>query len=96
MSLYGLETGFKSARKKIAVVSGSITGTGGIATGLGTVDSAIACGQNSATTIPSNEVGGVTSISAGTVNVVVIAAAAAANTVSAVAETVAVWAIGNF
>lgn len=95
MSLYGLADGLRTGRKHFAVVSASVTGTGAIATGLASVDAAIACGQNSATTIPSNEVGGVTSISGGTVNVVVVAAAAAANTVSAVAESVAIFAVGQ-
>jgi hypothetical protein len=51
--------------------------------------------QNSATTIPSNTVLGVTSIAGGTVNVAVNAAAAAANAISAVAATTAVFAVGQ-
>jgi hypothetical protein len=75
--------------RKLFVGTASITGTGGIATGLGTIDagSPQVTVQNSATAIPTN-IATVSSIAAGTVNIVVVALAAAANTISAVAATV--------
>jgi hypothetical protein len=94
-ALYGLSDGFRPGRKHFAVVVGAITGTGGIVTGLQVVDAAMATSQNSATTIPSNSVLGVTSIAGGTVNVAVNAPAAAANAISAVAGNIAIFAVGQ-
>jgi len=93
VSLYGLTDGLRPGRKHIAVVSASVTGTGAVATGLMSVDGAQVTPQNSATTIPSN-FAAVTSLSGGTVNCVVNAAAAAANAISAVAATLSVLAVG--
>lgn len=78
------------AGRKFSATRSSITGTGAIATGLTTVDpgSVSVDGTNSATTIPTNVVAGASSISGGSVNVVVVALAAAANTISAVPENV--------
>lgn len=94
-SLYGLTDGLRPGRKHFAVVVGAITGTGAIVSGLGTVDAAMVCSQNAATTIPSSTALGVTSISGGTVNVAVNAAAAAANAISAVATNEAIFAVGQ-
>ena len=94
MAVYGLTPGFSTNRKKLAVVVVAVTGTGAIATGLSSIDAAFAESQNSATTIPSNSVLGVTSLSGGTANVAVNAAAAGANAISAVSDSVAVLAIG--
>jgi hypothetical protein len=92
--------------RKIACTQGAVTGTGGIATGLTAIDTggnfgagsagsgAVACPMNSATTIPSNFCA-ITSISAGTVNIVVNAAAASANAISGVAANINVLAIGT-
>lgn len=95
----------KSVRK-VACTQGAITGTGGITTGLSAIDTggnfgagtagsgAVATAMNSATTIPTN-LATITSISGGTVNIAVVAAAAAANTISGVAANVNVLAIGT-
>jgi len=91
------------AVRKLSATQAAITGTGAVTTGLtptavgpGGIDTggAVACGANSATTIPTNLVT-ISSISGGNVvNIVVVAAAAAANTISAVAENVNVLATG--
>jgi len=94
VAVYGLTPGFSTNRKKLAVVTAAITGTGGVVTGLSSIDAAFAESQNSATTIPSNTVLGVTSLSGGTANVAVNAAAAAANAISAVSDSVGILAIG--
>lgn len=93
-SIYGLDRGITSNRKKFSVVTGAITGTGALTSGLSTVDAALVTSQNSATTVPTNDGGAVTSITGGTINVRVVALAAAANTISAVAATVAAFAVG--
>lgn len=82
-------------RRKVSETQAAITGTGAVTTGLRTIDTggAFVSGANSATTIPTN-LATITSLSAGTVNVAVVAAAAAANTISAVAENCNVLAIG--
>lgn len=95
MSLYGLTDGLRPGRKHFSVVTAAVTGTGAIASGLAVVDAAIAGSQNAATTIPSSTVLGVTSISGGTVNVAVNAAAAAANAISGVATNVSIFAVGQ-
>src|SRR5258708_25480342 len=73
--------------RKLSATQGAITGTGAITTGLTSIDTggAVATGANSATTIPTN-LATITSISGGTVNIAVVAAAAGANTISRVAE----------
>jgi hypothetical protein len=82
--------------RKLSATQGAVTGTGGIATGLSSIDTggAVATPANSATTIPTN-LAAITSISGGTVNIVVVAAAASANTVSGVAANVNVLATGS-
>lgn len=82
-------------RRKVSETQAAITGTGNVTTGLAVIDTggAVACGANSATTIPTN-LATITSITTGTVAIAVVAAAAAANTISAVAENVNVIAIG--
>lgn len=96
-TLYGLDTGFKRGRKNLSITQTAITGTGAVTTGLNSIDTggAMTTVQNAETTITSNAGSAVTSISAGTVNVLVIAFAAAANSVSAAAKNLAVWAVGN-
>jgi hypothetical protein len=81
--------------RKVSATQGAVTGTGGIATGLTSIDvgGAVACGANSATTAPTNLVT-ITSIAGGTVNIAVVAAAAGGNTISGVAENVNVIATG--
>ena len=83
------------AGRKFSATRTSITGTGAITTGLTTIDagSVSATPTNSATTIPTN-LGAVTSIVAGVINVVVVAAAAAANTVSGVAANIDAFCTG--
>lgn len=92
--------------RKFSVTQGAITGTGSIATGLTTVDTggnfgsgnagtgAVATAQNSATTIPTT-FASISSITGGSVAIVCVALAAAANTISAVATNVNVWAVGT-
>src|SRR5579859_4441210 len=99
-----LPRGLGKGVRKVACTQGAITGTGAIATGLAAIDiggnfgagaagsGAVACAMNSATTIPTN-LATITSISAGTVNIAVVAAAA--NTISGVAANVNVVAIGS-
>lgn len=93
----GLTRGFAKSQKKVAVVQAAITGTGAIASGLVSVDTggAQVTVQNAETTITSNALAAVTSISAGSVSVVVIALAAAANSVSGSAKNVGLVAIGQ-
>ena len=85
------------AGKKIAVVQTAITGTGAITSGLSSIDTggAQVTVQNAETTITSNALAAVTSISGGTVNVVVIALAAASNAVSGSAKNVGLVAVGQ-
>lgn len=92
----GLTRGFAKSQRKVAAVQSSVTGTGAVTSGLATIDagSAQVTVQNSATTIPNNWAT-VTSISGGTVNIFVNAAAAAANVVSAVAANVGLLCTGQ-
>ena len=97
MAVYGaLEKPYgKDGKVKVAAASASITGTGSIDTGLKEIfGPAMACVQDAATTIPS-EVASVTSVSGGTVNVVVVELQAAANAISTSAKTVGVIALGE-
>ncbi|HUZ01609.1 MAG TPA: hypothetical protein VMU89_14770 [Thermomicrobiaceae bacterium] len=75
----------------------AVTGTAAVAVGngFGTVlaQSAQATVANAATTVPTASAS-VTSVSGTTINVVVVAQAAAANTISAVAQNVNVHAVG--
>lgn len=80
--------------KKLAIVSASITGTGDIDTGLKSIDEAVACVKNSGTSIPTNTAS-ITSISGGTVSVVVTKHEASANSVETSAKTVVVIAVGE-
>ena len=97
MAVYGaLEKPYgKDGKVKVAAASASITGTGSIDTGLKEIfGPAMACVQDAATTIPS-EVASVTSVSGGTVDVVVVELQAAANAISTSAKTVGVMALGE-
>src|SRR5258708_39836098 len=69
--------------RKLSATQGAITGTGAITTGLTSIDTggAVATRANSATTIPTN-LATITSISGGTLNIAVVAAAAGANPIS--------------
>lgn len=80
--------------KKLAVVSSSITGTGSIDTGLNSIDYAVATVVDSGSSVPTHTAS-ITSISGGTVNVVVTEHQAAANAVASSAKTVVVFAIGE-
>jgi hypothetical protein len=90
-----LTRGFAKSQRKVAAVQGAITGTGNLTSGLSVIDtgSAQVTSQNSATTIPSN-FATVTSITNGTVAVMVNAAAAAANAVSGVAGNIGLLCTG--
>jgi hypothetical protein len=85
------------AGRKFSATRTAVTGTGAIVTGLAAVDagSVSLCSINSATTIPTNVAAGASSISGGTVNAVVVALAAAANTISAVASNVDCFCTGS-
>ena len=95
----------KSVRK-FSVTQAGVTGTGGVATGLTTIDTggnygagvagagAVACVANSPTAVPT-KVGSITSISGGTVNVVVIIQNASTNVVDAAGANVNVMAVGT-
>jgi len=96
LPIYGLISDRSAGRyKKLVVISASITGTGSITTGLATADYAFATVQNAETALTSNALVAVTSITGGTVAVVVIAQASAANSVSTVAKTGGVLAVGD-
>jgi len=91
LAIYGLISDRSAGRrKKLAVISASITGTGSITTGLNSVDFAIA-GSVEATALNSADV---TSVSGGTVNVRVILHGATDAT-ETVARTVVVHAVGD-
>lgn len=95
MAIYGLISDRSAGRrKKLATVVASITGTGAVTTGLSSVDDAHATVQNSGTALPTRTAS-VTSISGGTVNVVVTEHASAANSVPTTASNVAVRAVGD-
>jgi hypothetical protein len=94
----GLTRGLARSQRKVAAVQSAVTGTGAITSGLGTIDtgSAQLTVQNSATTVPTGgSTGAVTSISAGTVNAVVIDQQAAANAVAAGAKNVGLLCTGT-
>lgn len=105
-TIANLERATGKNTRKLACTQGAITGTGGIATGLSAIDTggnfgagtagagAVATAMNSATTIPTN-LATITSISGGTVNIAVVAAASAANTISGVAANTNVMAVGT-
>lgn len=93
----GLTIGTTKTEAKVAAVSSAITGTGSITSGLSSVDagSAQLTVQNGATTIPTNVASGVSSITNGNPAVVVVALAAAANTISGVASNVGLLCTGS-
>lgn len=94
------------AARKLSVTQAGVTGTGGITTGLSTIDTggnfgagvagagAVACVANSPTAVPT-KVAAITSISGGTVNVVVVIQNASTNVVDAAGAQVNVWAVGS-
>jgi len=71
----------------------SITGTGSVSTGLSAVEYAVVSVANAETTIPSNGAE-ISSISGGTINIVVVNYAAAANSISTAAKDISVMAVG--
>jgi hypothetical protein len=95
--IFGLETGLSLSRAKVSVTQTSINGTGGVTTGLRSVQAggAQTTVQNAETTLTSNALAAVTSIVNGTVNVVVIALATASNAISGVAKNVGCVVVGN-
>jgi len=82
--------------RKVFAGQAAITGTGAIVTGLSSIDqgAAMVTVQNSALTIPTN-IATVSSVTGGSVNVVVIALAATANAISAVAANVGCLCTGS-
>jgi len=78
----------------LVYVEASITGTGSIDTGLSSIDGAVVSVKDSGSSLPTYTAS-ITSISGGTVNVVVTEHSSAANAVSSSAKTVTVIAIGN-
>jgi hypothetical protein len=70
--------------------SASITGTGAISTGLSTILGAVVTVANAATTIPTH-VASITSISGGTINVVVVKLDSSANSVESSAAKTVNW-----
>ncbi|MGH7611604.1 MAG: hypothetical protein ACREN4_06265 [Candidatus Dormibacteria bacterium] len=82
-------------QRKMFAAEASVTSTAAIVTGLRAVDagSAQATVQNSAVTIPTN-IATVSGVVGGSVSVVVIALAAAGNTISAVAASVGLLCAG--
>jgi hypothetical protein len=93
----GLTIGTTKTQAKVAAVQSAITGTGAMTSGLSAIDagSAQVTVQNSATTVPTGgSTAAVTSISTGTVNVVVIDQQAAANVVAGGAKNVGLLCTG--
>ena len=93
MAVAGLVKGAGTGKYKIAAVVTSITGTGAITTGLSSVTAAAVSVANSGTSIPTDSAS-VTSISGGTVNVVVTKHEASANSVETSAKNVGCIAFG--
>lgn len=79
--------------RKLFSGTASITGTGSIDTGLDTLDGYTVSVADAATTVPT-DVASITSVTDGTVDVVVVNLAAAANTIETAAKTVALIATG--
>ena len=81
--------------RKLFAGTGAIVGTGTIITGLRSIDpgSAQVTDQNAAITIPTNR-SNISGIVGGTVSIVVVAAGATANTISAVSSTVGLLCTG--
>ena len=92
MAIYNLERGMGKG-KKLAAVSASITGTGTVATGLTSIDYAVA-NAASGTTIPVYTATAA-STSGGDVTVVVISNQTTTNAVATTAKTVTVFAVGE-
>jgi hypothetical protein len=92
----GLTRGWAKSQKKVSVTQTSVTGTGAVTSGLASVDAggAQATPQNAATTITTQSAS-VTSISGGTINVVVVDQQAAANVLGASAKNIGVVAVGQ-
>ena len=87
MSFWGIDRRWKLGQIKVVAGSATITGTGAISTGLSTILGAVVTVANASTTIPT-DVASITSISGGTINVVVVNLAAAANSIETGAKTV--------
>ncbi|MBO3801765.1 MAG: hypothetical protein JTT12_05555 [Candidatus Brockarchaeota archaeon] len=87
MSFWGVDRRWKLGKIKVASGNATITGTGSINTGLSTILNAVVCVANASTTIPT-DVASITSISGGTINVVVVALQSAANAIETAAKTV--------
>lgn len=85
-----------SDTRKLAVAQGAVTGTGGIATGLSSIDTgaAVASVANAPTTV-TTQTCEISSISGGTVNIVVVDLQAAANAISGTARNINVIAVGH-
>jgi len=94
MPLLGqLEKARGVGKRKVAVVAASVTGTGTISTGLGTIEAAVARLLDAESAIPSCGVE-ITGITGGDVSVVVVTHDSAANAVSTHAHNVQIEAIG--
>jgi len=87
MSFWGIDRRWKLGQIKVVAGSATITGTGAINTGLSTILGAVVTVANAATTIPT-DVASISSISGGTINVVVVNLAASANSIETAAKTV--------
>jgi hypothetical protein len=91
MSFWGIDRRWKLGQIKTVAGSTSITGTGAIATGLSTILGAVVTVANAGTTIDSShssDVASISSISGGTINVVVIQTGTAGNAIESAAKTV--------
>jgi len=94
MPIFQLMKAKGKAQPKFFIGVFSITGTGSVSTGLSRLDGAVATVQNSGTALPTRTAS-VTSISGGTVNIVVTEHASAANSVATTAASVCVIATGE-
>ena len=94
MAIYNLVKARGKGVPKFFIGVVAITGTGSVDTGLSSLDGAVATVQDSALALPTNTAS-VTSISGGTVNIVVTQHATAANSVETVAKDVCVIAAGE-
>ena len=79
---------------KLAAGTASITGTGAIDTGLEHIDHAVVSVVDAESTIPTHSAS-ITSISGGTINVVVVTHDSSANAIATSAKTVQYIAIGR-
>jgi hypothetical protein len=91
--LGALDRAMGIGKRKVESGTASITGTGSITTGLSVIEAAVVCVRNSGTTLPTRTAS-ITSISGGTINVVVTEHGESSNAVATTEATVGYVVIG--